>query len=471
MNAFPAHGPFAIHATVIHSTSPTTIECQPNHLLIISASGEVAHSIPHPSTDEGDIRSTLKSLSLSSLPLVVLPWPRHFLLPGLIDTHVHAPQHCMRSLGSAQGMHILEWLDQITFPQEARFSDTQYARNVYGRAVATGLNNGITTACYFASLHTEATKVLADVALERGQRAFVGKVCMDNQQTNPEYYREATTETSLKGTQEVIDHLKAIDPRGHLVRPIVTPRFAISCTQDCLAGLGEILDRERDAYGGAGILSQTHFCEAEQEVSTTLQMYPNFKSEVDLYQHYGQFNSRSVLAHCTIITHEEILAMQQAQVGVAHCPVSNSTVGGGFMAAPVKKFLDLGMKVGLGTDSGGGFSSSLLDVMRMAVVVGNAREVMSSGKEGRLGLEEILWMSTQGGADVLNLGDKIGSFHAGKKFDAIIVDTLQSAGGGLLGAMAEVEEEEPWKQVLEKFIMTADDRNMIGVYVNGTRVK
>jgi guanine deaminase len=471
MTVFPAHGPFAIHATLIHSTSPTTIEFLPNHLLVISASGEVAHSIARHSADEGDIQSTLNSLSLCSTPLLILPWPRHFLLPGLIDTHVHAPQHCMRSLGSAQGMHILEWLDQITFPQEARFSDVLYARSVYGRAVDMGLNNGITTACYFASLHTEATKILAEVALGKGQRAFIGKVCMDNQQTNPEYYREATTEAALKGTQEVIDHIKAIDSHGRLVRAIVTPRFAISCTSDCLAGLGEILDRERGAYGGAGMLSQTHFCEAEQEVSTTLQMYPRFKSEVDLYQHYGQFNSRSVLAHCTIITHEEMLAMQHAQVGVAHCPVSNSTVGGGFMAAPVKKFLDLGMKVGLGTDSGGGFSSSLLDVMRMAIVVGNAREVIKSGKEGRLGLEEILWMSTQGGADVLNLGEKIGSFHTGKSFDAIIVDTLQTACGGSLGVMTEVEDEEPWKQVLEKFVMTADDRNMVGVYVNGTRVK
>jgi guanine deaminase len=359
-------------------------------------------------------------------------------------------------------MHILDWLSEITFPHEARFQSAEYARKVYESAVSSCLRQGITTACFYASLHVEATKLLADVCLEKGLRAWIGKCCMDHPDTNAGYYREDGFRESLKGAREVVAYVKNVDPRGELVRPILTPRFAISCTRECLRGLGEILEEEKDAYGsGKGLLMQTHFCEAKQEVEATLGLFPEFKSEVDLYSSFGLLGAKSVLAHCTTVTEEEIQRMKDLNVGVAHCPVSNTTVGGGFMVAPIKKYLDLGIKVGLGTDSGGGYSSSLLDAMRLAVVSGNARDVTTEGREGRIGLEAIFYMGTLGGARVLGVGDDIGNFGVGKWFDAVVASTR---GGGV---MTETEEGEDWQRVLEKFIMTADDRNMHTVFVKG----
>ena len=300
---------------------------------------------------------------------------------------------------------------------------------------------------------------------------------MDNATTNPPHYRE-TTPQSLRGTQEVIQNCFDVDPTGSLVRPIITPRFAISCTPDSLKGLGDILAQHSGDYAGKGLLMQTHFCEAQSEVSATLQQYPDFKSEVDLYQHFGLLNDRSVLAHCTTVTSQEIQQMKDFDVGVSHCPVANCTVGGGFMAAPIRKYLDLGMKVGLGTDSGGGYSGSILDAMRQAVIVGNAdlrdrskRKAGKEGGEGRIGLEEVFYMATLGGARVLGLDEEIGKFEVGRWFDAVVVDCEPGMEGGDEGVMTKVEEGEGWERVLEKFVMTGDDRNVRGLYVNGVKRK
>ena len=141
------------------------------------------------------------------------------------------------------------------------------------------------------------------------------------------------------------------------------------------------------------------------------------------------------------------------------------------MAAPTRRFLGLGIKVGLGTDSGGGYSSSIVDAMRQAIVVGNVREFMTEGKERRLGLEEVFWIGTLGVARVLGLGEEIGTFEVGKWFDAVIVDTAPGEEGGDDGVMTRVEDREGWKRVLEKSVMTGDDRNMAGVYVKGMRRK
>jgi guanine deaminase len=143
------------------------------------------------------------------------------------------------------------------------------------------------------------------------------------------------------------------------------------------------------------------------------------------------------------------------------------TVGGGFMAAPIRDFMRREIKVGLGTDSGGGFSSSILDAMRQAMIASHAREVTSKGQDKGLSIDEVFHLATLGGAQVCGLDDKIGSFDVGKEFDAILVGTR----GGEQGIMTMVEEDDSLKTVFEKFIMTGDDRNVVEVYVQGRLVK
>ncbi|KAK0612795.1 hypothetical protein B0T17DRAFT_541803, partial [Bombardia bombarda] len=315
-------------------------------------------------------------------------------------------------------------------------------------------------ASYYGSVHGDATRILAGICMKRGQRAFVGKCNMSR--NAPEWYCDGGVEESLRVTEECIEFIRGLDPKGSLVRHVLTPRFAISCDEGVLEGLGRIAKREGD------MPIQTHFNEAEQEMKATNELFPQFRgSEADLYEHYGLLGGRTILAHCCHMNEYEMERIKALGCGVAHCPVSNMTVGGGFMAAPVRAFMKRGIKVGLGTDSGGGFSSSILDAMRQAMIASYAREVESKGEDKGLTIAEAFYLATLGGAEVCGLGATIGNFAVGKDFDALVVD----ANDDVKGVMTMVEEEDGLDKVFEKFVMTGDDRNIVEVYVKGRLVK
>ncbi|KAH7029562.1 uncharacterized protein B0I36DRAFT_326013 [Microdochium trichocladiopsis] len=465
------------HGTLIHSASLTELEIIENGLIVIDteAGGTIVHlarNIAAPDVDrhleEAVATASIPNLDLasssssspSSYSLRRLS-RSEFLIPGFVDTHNHAPQYAQRGLG--QSMHILDWLAQVTFPNEARFADPEHARRVYARCVRGFLRQGITTASYYGSMHAAATNILADQCLAQGQRAFVGKCNMNREA--PDYYRDASAQASLDDTRSCIAHIKSIDPRGVLLKHVLTPRFAITCDEELLRGLGQIA-REEEEKGEGGLPIQTHFNEAEQEIVYTKKLFPQFDNEADLYEHFGLLGRRTILAHCCHMTEYEFGRLRELDCGVAHCPVSNMTVGGGFMAAPIRQFLKRGVKVGLGTDSGGGFSSSILDAMRQALVASNAHEVASKGEDKGLTIPEVFYLATMGGARVCCLEDKIGSFEVGKEFDAILVNA--DAPGGI---MTMVEEEDSLATVFDKFVMTGDDRNMEEVFVRGRSVK
>ncbi|TPX12566.1 uncharacterized protein E0L32_000743 [Thyridium curvatum] len=439
--------PLVFHGTAIHSVGLEQLEILENAALVIDTDGRISAFHKNIAHDDAALR----------VPGARLHRLRRgdFLVPGFVDTHNHAPQWSMRGLG--QGLHILDWLDRVTFPHEARFADPAYARRVYESCVDGFLRQGVTTASYYGSRHSEATQILADVCKAKGQRAFVGKCNMDR--NAPYYLRDESAESSLRETEECVRHIKSIDPEGVLVRPVITPRFAICCTPELLKGLGEIAARDPQ------LAIQTHFHEAEQEINATKELFPGFKSEADLYESYGLMSTRSILAHCTFMNDYDMERVQSLGCGVAHCPISNMTVGGGFMTAPIRQFLRRDIKVGLGTDSGGGFSSSILDNIRLAVIASNAQEVTSKGADKALSLEEVFYLATLGGARVCCLEDEIGNFEVGKQFDAIWVTTEPNE------AMTVPEAEDSTRTIFEKFIMTGDDRNMSRVYVKGRLVK
>jgi guanine deaminase len=277
----------------------------------------------------------------------------------------------------------------------------------------------------------------------------------------PDSVRDQSAQKSLDETIACIDHIHGLEhhPAGALVQPVLTPRFAICCSPELLDGLGKIAVSQQD------IAIQTHFNEAEQEVKATRELFPQFQSECDLYESFGLLGPRSILAHCTVMDEYETNLLKALGCGVAHCPIANMTVGGGFMVAPVADFLRKGIKVGLGTDSGGGFASGMLDSIRQAIIASNAREVLSKGVDKGLTLEQVFHLSTMGGAEVLGLDHKIGNFAVGKDFDAAWISSEP------LSAMTMREEDDSLKTLFEKFLMTGDDRNITQVFVQGRRVK
>lgn len=444
------------HGTLVHCLSLDQLEIIENCLVVIAPDGIISSLAKSVAKESAEQHLTTLGYTEPKCEIRYLKRGQ-FIIPGFVDTHNHAPQWAQRGLG--QSMHILDWLDNVTFPNEARFRDPEYARRIYASCVDGFLQQGITTASYYGSMHAEATKILADLCLEKGQRAFVGKCNMNR--NAPDYYRDATVESSLSDTQDCIAHVRRIDPEGRLIKHVLTPRFAITCEDALLAGLGEI------ARSNPDLPIQTHFNEAEQEMSFTKTLFPTFDNEADLYDHFGLLTKRSILAHCCYVSEYELGRLKDLGCGIAHCPISNMTVGGGFMAAPVREFLRRDIKVGLGTDSGGGFSSSILDAMRQALVASNAKEVMSKGKDKGLSIDEVFYLATLGGARVCCLDEKVGNFAVGKEFDALLID----ANGEKPGVMTILEDQDTTKSIFDKFIMTGDDRNIKEVFVRGRQVK
>lgn len=443
-----ASTPTVFQGAIVHCTNLNTLEILPDATLVVDARGTITAF--HKSTQDVEQRALPSDAQVHRI------LPGDFIIPGFIDCHNHAPQWPMRGLG--QGLHILDWLEKVTFPHEARFADPIYARKSYESCVGGFIRQGITTASYYCSSHAEATRILADICLAKGQRALVGKCNMDR--NAPDSVRDQSAQISLDETRACIEHIRGLEHNSSaLVQPVLTPRFAICCTPELLEGLGKIATSDGD------IAIQTHFNEAEQEVKATRELFPQFQSECDLYESFGLLGPRSILAHCTVMDAYETSRLKALKCGIAHCPIANMTVGGGFMVAPVADFLRNGIKVGLGTDSGGGFASGMLDSIRQAIIASNAREVLSTGADRALTLSQAFYLATMGGAEVLGLDNKIGNFAVGKDFDAAWISSEP------VSAMTIREEDDSLSTIFEKFLMTGDDRNIVQVFVRGRSIK
>ncbi|KAL2012462.1 hypothetical protein VTN00DRAFT_5180 [Thermoascus crustaceus] len=446
--------PLAFHGTVIHSLALDELEILEDCLLIVAGDGTI--QAIHKNVPRSDVDALITTQGYVPGTISVRYLQRgQFLCPGFVDTHNHAPQWAQRGVG--RGQSLLEWLEKVTFAHEAKFEDPAYARKMYASCVRGFVRQGTTTASYYGSKHGEASQILAETCLAQGQRALVGKCNMNR--NAPDWYRDASPADSIRETNEFLAHLRQIDPARKLVTPVLTPRFAISCDRDVLAGLRDIAKANPD------LPIQTHFNEAEQEMDFTKQLFPEFPHEAALYEHFGLLTERSILAHCIFVSEPELQRLQELHCGVAHCPIANTTVGP-FMVAPVREYLRRGLKVGLGTDSGGGYSSSMLDVMRQAFVVSLARRTQTDGRDPPLSLAECFFLATLGGAQVCGLDGKIGNFLVGKAFDALEVHTMVDEG-----IMTPVEDDDSTAVIWEKFVMTGDDRNIAKVYVQGKSIK
>ncbi|CAL8581521.1 hypothetical protein XPA_007210 [Xanthoria parietina] len=395
--------------------------------------------------------------------------------PGFVDTHTHASQ--LPNTGLFGTTTLLDWLETYTFPLESRFSSLSHARRVYSRAVTSTICHGTTTCAYYATIHPESTNLLADICMEKGQRAFVGKVCMDCKDTCPDYYREESAEASLESTKAVVQHIRSKDPKGELVQPIVTPRFAPSCTKASLAALGQLAEDE-------SLPIQTHISENKGEIALVKQMFPECGSYAGVYDSFHLLTPRTVLAHAVHLHDAEVKLIQDRGSAVSHCPLSNTSLGSGI--CPVRKLLDHGVKVGLGTDVSGGGSCSLLTAAREASgvsrLLGNFEELKGASARDmermKLSVAECLYLATKGGAECMGLEKKVGSFEVGMEWDAQLVRLESVPEDGDKDGEGEQANEgivqcwgnESWEEKVAKWMYCGDDRNTRKVYVKGRLV-
>ncbi|MFL0245801.1 guanine deaminase [Candidatus Clostridium stratigraminis] len=372
----------------------------------------------------------------------IIDYGNSIIIPGFVDIHLHAPQFA--NLGLGLDKELMPWLESYTFPEEAKYSNITYAKKVYSRLIKELWKFGTTRACVFATIHKNSSKLLMDMFHESGLGAFVGKVNMDR--NSPDYLVE-TTEASLFDTEEI---LKEYSSKYSLVKPIITPRFVPTCSTKLLKGLGVLAEKYK-------VPVQSHLSENIGEISFVKELHPEAKNYASIYNDAGLFgNTQTIMAHCVLVDDNEIDLMVKNKVFVAHCANSNSNLTSGI--APVRKFINKGIPVGLASDVSGGHSLSMMDVIVSSAQVSNLKYIESDRNDKPLNTAELFYLATKGGGKFFG---KVGSFEEGYEFDALVIDDSDLP---IFKALS-IEER------LQKFIYTGDDRNIKERYVAGDNIR
>ena len=308
--------------------------------------------------EDGKITGVFPTLPEQYAGAAVEDYGDALILQSFADLHLHAPQYPM--LGMGMDLPLLDWLNTYTFPTEARFADPDYAREVYRRLARELIENGTTRVCMFSSLHREATLILMEELEKAGVTGYVGKVNMDRNGI------PALQEETEESRRETLRWLEECRDFRH-VKPILTPRFTPSCTNELMDFLGK-LAAER------GLPVQSHLSENTGEIAWVKELHPDCGQYWETYAKYGLWNDRTLMAHCVWSDARERAAMRVAGVTVVHCADSNQNICSG--TAPVRVMLKEGLKVALGSDIAGGDHLSMFDVVAASIRASKARRIL-----------------------------------------------------------------------------------------------
>ncbi|MBN9333724.1 guanine deaminase [Devosia sp.] len=438
-----------IIGTFFHAPTREKLEVLENVLIRVDDTGTIIDI--HPA---GDSMRTLVEAELGDRLHRLADG--HYGLPGLVDLHIHAPQYPQLGLALDEPLEV--WLQKYTFPLEARYADLDFAREHYSVLVEDLLATGTTTALYFATQHEAATKLLADICIEKGQRALVGKVVMDDPAACPDYYRDESAEMALAETRAVIDHIRTHPENGAgRVLPVITPRFIPSCTDEALAGLGALAQE-------CGCHVQTHCSESDWAHSHVLSRFG--VTDAEALDSFGLLTRKSVLAHSNFLTDQDMERLAARGAAVGHCALSNIYFANSVF--PLRHALEKGVHVGLGTDISGGPSASMFEAVRTTVqssrmLAEGTDPDLPSDERGRpnsaIDLVTAFHLATAGGGEALDL--PIGVLAPGYRFDALAIDTTAKSG-----AIRLFVETDP-AAIFQKLIYGTTRANIAHVWVDG----
>ncbi len=394
--------------------------------------------------ENGLVKGVFANLPAEYEALPVKDYGECLIIPGLIDLHVHAPQYAFRGMG--MDMELLEWLETNTFPEEAKYQNLEYAGNAYQIFTQNLKKSATTRACIFGTIHRDATLLLMDQLEQSGLVTYVGKVNMDR--NCPDYLREESAEES---GLETVEWIKDVLHRKYQnTMPILTPRFTPSCSDELMENLKKI-----QLYYQIPV--QSHLSENPGEIAWVKELCPWSEFYGDAYDRFGLFgaDSRTVMAHCVYSGAEERQRMKENGVFIAHCPESNLNLSSG--VAPVRTFLEEGLRVGLGSDVAGGSTENLFQAMALAVQASKMRWRMQDDSLRPLTLEEVFYMGTRGGGEFFG---NVGSFEPGFELDAVVLDDTRLLHLQTLDVRAR----------LERMIYLADEREVRAKYVRGKEI-
>jgi guanine deaminase len=362
------------------------------------------------------------------------------ILQSFCDMHLHAPQYPM--LGMGMDLPLLDWLNTYTFRTEARFKDPDYARMHYRKFSEQLVSFGTTRVSVFSSLHTDATLVLMEELERAGVSGFVGKVNMDR--NCPDYYCETTEESK----RETLRWLDACD-RFTRIRPIITPRFTPSCTNELMEWLGKLAN-ERN------LPVQSHLSENTSEIAWVRELHPDCGQYWETYAKYGLWKGDTLMAHCIYSDERERAAIKAHGVTVVHCADSNTNLSSG--VAPIRTMLDEGIKVALGSDIAGGAQLSMLNVIQMSIRASKIKRIESGWTQPFLSVAEGYYLGTTAGA--LYFGEKPG-FQKGDRLHAVVIDDREYPD----------TERLTLRERFDRAVYIAGSKDIVAVYGDGKRLK
>ncbi|MBW4694822.1 MAG: guanine deaminase [Lyngbya sp. HA4199-MV5] len=351
--------------------------------------------------EDGKVKAlgTYESLQASYANVPVTVYPDRLIMPGFIDTHVHFPQ---TEMIAAYGEQLLEWLSKYTFPTEGKFKDKAYAQEIASFFLDELLKHGTTTALVFTTVYPQSVDAFFEEANRRHLRMIAGKVLMDRRA--PDFLTD-TPETAYAESKQLIEKWHGHDRLLYAI----TPRFAVTSSDEQLRLAGKLLAEFPDVY------MHTHLSENVNEVRLVAELFPDSDGYLDVYDRAGLVGSKSVFAHGVQLTDAEFQRLSIARSAIAFCPTSNLFLGSGLFNLKRAKSVDAPVKVGLGTDVGGGTSLSMLKTTSEAYKVTQLRgETLSPF--------QALFLATLGGARALSLEDRLGNFEPEKEADFIVLN-------------------------------------------------
>ncbi|NQW81165.1 MAG: guanine deaminase [Polaromonas sp.] len=359
-------------------------------------------------------------------------WPGRIIAPGFVDMHLHYPQ--VDVIGSpADG--LLSWLENYTFPQESRFSESTHAAEVAGFFIDELLRNGVTTALTFATSHPSSVNALFEEAQQRQLRLITGKCLMDR--NSPDGVRDQT-EQSLIDTEALIQRWHGQDRLGYAI----TPRFAPSCSDAQLRGAGALAAKYPDVW------VQSHVAENREEIAWVRSLYPAARSYLAVYEQFGLLRPRSVYAHCIHFDDNDRALMRSSGAAAAISPTSNLFLGSGFFDyAGADR---IGFAYGLASDVGGGTSFSPFHTMLAAYYVGREGQTKTGLS---IKPQQLWWQHTAGAAQALGLAGVVGNLQPGCEADFVVLNPIATPLLARKTAQANSLDE-----LLFAMIVLGDDR-------------
>ena len=376
--------------------------------------------------------------------LECLDFSGKLIIPGMVDLHIHAPQYAFR------GMHmdeeLLDWLQKYTFVEESKYADGEYARRAYSIFAEEMKKSATTRVSIFATMHRAAAVILMDEMEKTGLVSYVGKVNMDR--SAPESILDASADMSAYNTFGWINETVGKYKR---TMPILTPRFIPSCSNELLGELREIVK----AYD---IPVQSHLSENPGEVEWVRSLMPDSEFYGDGYARFDLFGNRTktIMAHCIYSPEKEVELMLENGVYVAHCPSSNMNLCSGI--APIRKYLDMGLNVGLGSDVAAGESESIFGEIKQAVAASKMYQRYIDPNAKPLTFPEAFYLATLSGGSFFG---KVGSFDEGYELDMVVLDDEQEKHPQPLGLPERLERS---------VYLRADKNRIIGKFVQGEKV-